>query len=102
MPPAYILPAMTVELAVYGFAAGFVREHLRWNWFAASAASLIAGRVLFLTYVFTFGSVQQPFGDYVATAMVPGIPAAIAQLLILSLIAWWWVNKRNEDDRPIN
>ena len=94
MPLPHILPAMTVELAVYGFVAGFAREYLRWNWFAAAAASLIVGRIFFLAFVLTFRSVPQPFGEYVAAAMVPGIPAAIAQFLILSAASWWWLNKR--------
>ncbi len=95
MPLPHILPAMTVELAAYGFVAGAAREYLRWNWFAAAAASLIIGRVVFLAYVFTFRSVPQPFGEYVVAAMLPGIPAAIAQFVILSLAAWWWFNKRS-------
>ncbi|QYO65937.1 ECF transporter S component [Leptolyngbya sp. 7M] len=99
MPLPHILPAMTVELAAYGFAAGFAREIFKLNWFLAAAISLVIGRLVFLSYVFLFRSVEQPFGEYIAAAMAPGIPAAIAQFLILSIIAWWWVSRNTSGSK---
>ncbi len=93
MPLPHILPAMTVELAAYGLIAGFARQGLHLNWFLSSAAALIGGRIVFLAYVLAFRSVSQPFGDYLVAAMLPGIPAAIAQLILLSLAAKWWVGR---------
>jgi niacin transporter len=93
MPLPHILPAMTVELAAYGFLAGFARQTLHANWFLASAISLIGGRILFLAVVLTLGSVSQPFTEYLVAAMLPGIPAGIAQLVVLSLLAKWWVGR---------
>ncbi len=96
MPPPHILPAMTIELAAYGFLAGFARQNLRLGWLASSAVSLIGGRVVFLAVVLMLGSISIPFADYLVAAMLPGIPVAVAQLLILSLAARWWVGTRSE------
>lgn len=91
MPLPHILPSMTIELAAYGFLAGFARENLRLNWFAATAISLIGGRMVFLIIVFSTRAVPEPFFDYLRIAMMPGIWAAIAQLVLLSLGAWRFV-----------
>jgi ECF transporter, substrate-specific component len=93
MPLPHILPAMTVELAAYGFLAGFARQNLRLGWFASSAASLGGGRLVFLGVVLATGAVPSPFWTYVTAAMLPGIPAAIAQLLVLSPAARFWVER---------
>ena len=93
MPLPHILPSMTIELAVYGFLAGFARENLKLNWFAATAISLIGGRIVFLVIVLATRAVPEPFFEYLQVAMLPGIWAAIAQLVLLSLGAWWWVGR---------
>jgi niacin transporter len=97
MPPVHILPAMTVELAAYGFLAGFTRQSLRLGWFSSSAVSLVGGRIVFLAVVLLLGSMAVPFSDYLVAAMLPGIPAAVAQLIVLSLLGRWWVERRNGD-----
>lgn len=91
MPPAFMLPAMTVELAAYGFLAGFSREYLRLNYFLSMAVALVGGRIVFLGIALAFGSIVQPFYEYLMAAMLPGLPAAIAQLILLSLAARLWV-----------
>jgi hypothetical protein len=93
MPPVFVLPAMTVELAAYGLLAGLARQTLGLNTFASSAISLIGGRVVFLTTIFAIGSVSTTFATYLQTSMLPGIPAAIAQFVLLSLAANWWVGR---------
>lgn len=93
MPLPHILPSMTVELAAYGFLAGFAREYLKLNWFAASAVSLIGGRIVFLAMVLATRAVPEPFLEYLRVAMLPGIWAALAQLILLSLGARWWVGR---------
>ncbi|MEO7539064.1 MAG: ECF transporter S component [Pyrinomonadaceae bacterium] len=99
MPPALMLPAMTVELAAYGLLAGLARQNLRYGWFASSAVSLIGGRIVFLAVALLLGTIAIPFGDYLASAMLPGIPAAIAQLIILSLAAGLWVGPARDEQR---
>lgn len=95
MPPPHMLPGMSVELAAYGLLAGFARQVLGMNWFASCAIALIGGRIVFLASVLTLGSVSQPFGEYLMAAMLPGIPAAIAQLVVLSMAAKWCVERNS-------
>jgi ECF transporter, substrate-specific component len=97
MPPPHILPAMSVELAAYGFLAGFARQGLRYGWFTSNAISLIGGRVVFLTVALLMGSIAAPFTDYLVTSMLPGIPVAIIQFITLSLVARWWVGRDGRD-----
>jgi len=94
MPLPHILPSMTVELAAYGFLAGFGREYLRLNWFAATAMALVGGRLVFLAIVFSTRAVPESFGNYIVAAMLPGVWAALGQLVILSLLAWWFVGQQ--------
>lgn len=93
MPLPHILPSMTIELAAYGFLAGSARENLKLNWFAATSIALIGGRIVFLTIVLATKAVPEPFFEYLQVAMLPGIWAAIAQLIILSLGAMCWVKR---------
>jgi len=94
MPLPHILPSMTIELAAYGFLGGFARENLKLNWFAATAISLVGGRIVFLAIVLATSAVPEPFFEYLQVAMLPGIWAALAQLILLSLGAMWWVNRK--------
>lgn len=96
MPPVFILPAMTVELAAYGFIAGFARQNLQLTTFVSSALSLIGGRIVFLATIFAIGSVSTTFAAYLQSSMLPGIPAAIAQFVLLSLAANWWVGREQK------
>lgn len=96
MPPVFVLPAMTVELAAYGFIAGFARQNLQLNTFVSSALSLIGGRIVFLATILAIGSVSTTFAVYLQTSMLPGIPAAIAQLVLLSIAANWWVGRESK------
>jgi hypothetical protein len=94
MPLPHILPSMTIELAAYGLLAGFARGYLKLNWFAATAVSLIGGRIVFLAIVFTTRAVPESFLGYLQVAMLPGIWAALAQLILLSIGASWWVGRQ--------
>lgn len=86
--PAY-LPAMTVELAVYGLVAGWLREKTRWNPWAALAVALLAGRLAYLGVTLAVGkAITLPF---LQAALLPGVPAALVQLLVLPFVARGWV-----------
>lgn len=86
--PAY-LPAMTVELAVYGLVAGLLREKARWNPWVALVAALVAGRLAYLGVTLLVGkTITLPF---LQATLLPGLPAAAGQLLLLPLVARWWV-----------
>ncbi len=92
-PLPHILPAMTIELAAYGAIAGLLRETFRFNALLATAAAVIGGRMIFLAFVFATGAVPQSFDVYLQAAMLPGLPGAAAQILILPFIAKWWVSR---------
>lgn len=79
MPPAAVLPLMAVELTIYGFAAGFLREVVKLNAFTSLAIALAAGRIWLY---FAAGAVS--------ALAVPGV---LAQLVFLPLIAAVWTKK---------
>jgi hypothetical protein len=92
-PLTNILPAMTVELAVYGFVSGYLREKVRLNIFASIAIALLLGRVSFMITVLFQADIATNYFQYLKSAMIPGLIAAVAQVLILPFIARWWINK---------
>ena len=101
MPPPMVLPAMTAELAAYGFCAGLCRARLRWNAFAAVAAALVAGRLVFLGIRLATGSLVGPFAESARAALLPGLPAALGQLVLVPLAVGGWVRResRRSTDR---
>jgi uncharacterized membrane protein len=94
MPPVHILPAMMIELSAYGIVAGLAVEKFSLNRFAAAALALVTGRLVFLAYVFSFGAASLPFAEYLQTAMLPGLVAAVGMLIMLPLIAKRWTEDR--------
>lgn len=91
MPYPPMIAPMTIELACYGAVAGLCREQFKLSGFASTAIALIAGRIAFLAFVFSAGSVSQSFVPYLQAAMVPGLIAAAIQIVALPFIARWWV-----------
>ncbi len=96
MPALGILPSMSVELAVYGMLAGLFRQVLRLNLFVAIALALVIGRVAFVITASLTGGYQTSLAEYLRVAMVPGALAALAQFVILPLIALLWVGRGDE------
>lgn len=95
MPYPRMIPPMTVELAAYGFLAGFARERLRLNLFAATALALTGGRLVFVAVAWATGAAGDALLPYLTSAMLPGLPAAAAQILLLPLAARWWVRRES-------
>lgn len=93
MPFPMMIPAMTLELAVYGFVAGIASEKLRLNKFYAILSALVVGRLVFIATVFVGHSYADSFSVYLKAAMLPGLITAAVQLITLPLIARWWVKK---------
>jgi len=97
MPYPPMLPPMTLELAAYGFLAGFFRERLRWSAAWATALALAGGRLLFLALVVVTGATGGALAPYLKAAMLPGLAAGLAQVLLLPSIARWWVARESRE-----
>ena len=93
MPLPHILPAMTLELGAYGFAAGFARQIGRLSGVASTAVAIVAGRLVFVASAWVTGATQPSFTAYLSAALLPGVPAAIAQALLLPWVAKWWIRR---------
>jgi hypothetical protein len=86
MPPAYAVPLMTLELMLYGLAAGLTFRNLRMNIYLSLIISMIAGRIGFAVGLLLMGLViQLPYGvnEYLKIAFVTGLPGILIQLVVI-------------------
>lgn len=95
MPLPHILPAMTLELGVYGLAAGAARQAWRLGGVASMLVALLAGRLVFVATALATGAAVPGVAAYLQAALLPGLPAAIAQLLLLPAVSAWWVRRES-------
>lgn len=93
MPLPHILPAMTVELGVYGLVAGFVRQTWRLGGMASLALAIIAGRLVFVATALLTGAATPTLPAYMRAALLPGLAAAVGQTVLLPLVARWWIRQ---------
>jgi len=99
-PLPLVLPAMSVELTVYGGLTGLLREKFEFPPFLAVVLGLIAGRIVFLLVVFAGGAQKGVFLAYAYAAMLPGLLAAVVQIATLPVIAQRWIQRsQNSVDR---
>ena len=99
MPYPSVLPSMTAELLIYGFVTGILREKTGLNAFSSVAIALAAGRIAFIAFAFFTNSEVTSFASYFQTALMPGLGAAVCQIILLPFVAKWWINsvkRRNE------
>ena len=90
--PAMIFP-MSLELGTYGLVVGLLRETRHLNPFLAAAVAIFAGRIVFLATVLYTGSYSGTFPSYLQTALLPGLGAAVGQIVLLPLMSKWWLSK---------
>jgi hypothetical protein len=98
-PVAAVLPAMTVELAVYGLLTGLLVDRTRLGRFVSVALALAAGRLAFIAVAILTGYLATGFTDYLWAALVPGLPVAVAQVVALPPLARSWVTREERRDR---
>lgn len=91
MPAAGYLPFMTLELAAYGFTAGFAVERLRFKPIMAVLCSVLAGRAVIIAAA-VFLPPAGGLWPFIMAKLAPGVPAALAQVALLSMIC----NKESE------
>ncbi len=86
MPPSYAVPLMTVELCMYGLAAGLFYFRLRLNIYVALIVSLVLGRIGFAIGLLILGLfIDLPYGvkTYFSVAVVTGLPGIAIQLVFI-------------------
>ncbi len=93
MPPTYAVPLMTMELAMYGLAAGFVYKWLRiksevLRIYIALILAMIVGRLAFAFGLFLLGLfIEMPYGPAqffaIGGAALTGLPGVAIQLVII-------------------
>jgi len=93
MPLPHILHAMTIELGTYGLVAGASRQWWRLGGIASTLVAIVAGRAVFVAAALLTGATAPSLTVYARAALLPGVAAAIAQLLLLPLVAAWWVRR---------
>ena len=86
MPPAYAVPLMSLELPLYGLAAGLSYTTLRLNIYLALVIAMIVGRLGFALGLLILGLfIELPYGleTYFKAAVVTGLPGIIVQLVLI-------------------
>jgi len=79
-PPMIILPETMLELAVYGFAAGLIREK-NFNIFVSLLGAMVLGRIVRIFWIFAFEQPADPL-KFVQISW-PGIVLQIALIPVI-------------------
>lgn len=93
MPPIAILPEIMLELAVYGFAIGILREK-NFNILAALLSAMILGRFARFLFVLLFGLQTNPL-EYFRMSL-PGIILQIVLIPIVIFLLQGFLFKKGE------
>jgi len=91
MPPTYAVALMTLELPVYGLAAGVTYRRWRLNIYLALLIAMILGRIMFaLSLLLLADFINLPYtaAMYFSAggALVAGLPGIFLQLVIIPII----------------
>lgn len=100
MPGPLLLPVMTLELAAYGALAGLGVQALRLSRPIALLLAGLGGRVVFVLVALVTGVAAGPSGAWLQAALVPGLAALLAQVVLLPVLAAWWVRREDRGRRP--
>ena len=99
MPTAAMLPFMMIELAVYGLAAGLLRD-VKMPVLAKVVLAQVAGRVVraaaILLAVYGFGSTSVTAAT-IWGSIVTGLPGLILQWSVLPLLIFWVENRQKNE-----
>lgn len=92
-PAPLVLPAMTVELGAYGLLAGLAFQHLGVGRRMATLLAGAGGRLVFVATMLLTGAIDGALVPYLQAALMPGLVALVAQVLLLAPLAAWWVRR---------
>ncbi len=104
MPPTYAIPLMSIELPLYGLAAGLTYYNLRLNIYIALVVSMIAGRLGFALGLLILGIfIELPYGieTYFKAVLVTGLPGIIIQLVLIPPIVAALKRRRQAPGLPV-
>lgn len=85
MPPAAILPIITIELALYGFLAGYFFRDKKWNLYPSLIGAMALGRIILIA-VISILPVKVSAINYVFSAAKTGAIGIAIQLILVPLI----------------
>ncbi|HTX89401.1 MAG TPA: ECF transporter S component [Bacteroidales bacterium] len=95
-PFSAMLPVMILELAAYGFLAGFLRERFRLNPFLSVFLALLGGKAVYaVAGLILYGALFSRPG-YIISALAPGVVASLLMIAVLPLIAGWWIRQERK------
>ncbi|HPY36790.1 MAG TPA: ECF transporter S component [Clostridia bacterium] len=92
MPPIAILPSMIIELAVYGFVAGFLMQRIKTKeklsaLYISLLGAMLAGRLMFgILNALIFRAGVYTFELWLLAAFITALPGIILQLIILPVL----------------
>jgi hypothetical protein len=99
LPLSNILPSMTAELFAYGFFAGIFRQKFNINSFASIGASIVIGRIVFVVFVIVTNRASISDMEYFKGALLPGLVAAIIQIISLPFLSNFIITKYLKDEK---
>lgn len=86
MPPAYAVLLMTLELVLYGLAAGLTFRNMKIPIYPALLISMLAGRIGFALGILMFGLfLNLPYGvmTYLKITFITGLPGILLHLVVI-------------------
>jgi len=91
MPPTYAVPLMSMELPIYGLAAGVIYSKMRWNIYVAMIVAMILGRLMFGLGLFVLGMFMElpytaAFFFSIGGPILTGLPGIVLQLFLIPLV----------------
>ncbi len=101
MPLIVILPQITFEVAVYGLAAGLLRERYRLNLWVSLIGAMIAGKLALGFAAWIFGAKAGAAATMI-NAVTLGWPGILIQLAFVVILVKW-LNKylgKEKNDSP--
>lgn len=86
MPAPFVLPMILIEVGLYGFVSGLLREKSSLNTFLILGLTLLIGRIGFLASALALGKIQTSLFSFIQSSFSAGVAAAVLQILLLPFL----------------